>query len=216
MPLQALPLGEKPTVFPELISKHIQFILNILDYRKLEVTFEQTINMRYLLLFLFILGVSQSYGQAENEQYIKDYIVKLENSKDHLISVINAMPADKMDYKPVEDGQTFRALTIHIVSNIAWLSTDYFEGEGFESDYKTRDLSKEELVELVEYAFDFSISTIQAYDVEKLDEEQKFFAGPMTGYQLLRLINDHCSHHRGQLTLYLKLNDIAVPRYVGW
>lgn len=172
--------------------------------------------MKHLFILLFTFIASISFGQEAESQYIKDYLVKWENSKDYLISIIKALPEDKLEYKPTEDSKSFRELTIHMVSNMVWLSTDYLEGGGFENDYKNRDLNKEELLDLVESAFKYSYEAVKSYDIAKLEEKQSFFSGPMSGHQILRLMNDHCSHHRGQLTLHLSMNNIAVPRYVGW
>jgi len=30
------------------------------------------------------------------------------------------------------------------------------------------------------------------------------------------LLNDHQTHHRGQLVVYLRLNGIKPPAYIGW
>ncbi|MGX5688737.1 DinB family protein [Arcticibacter tournemirensis] len=40
---------------------------------------------------------------------------------------------------------------------------------------------------------------------DQLDEQVKFFAGPMTRRQILILMHDHKTHHLGQLIVYLRL-----------
>ncbi len=172
--------------------------------------------MKLFFLFLFIGFSTFSFAQDSENQYIEEYLVKWENSKKYLLDIINTLPEEKLDFKPADEAKSFRELTVHMVSNMVWLSTDYLDGGGFDNEYKNRDLNKEELVDLVEKAFKYSYESVQNYDTTKLNEKQSFFSGPMSGYQILRLMNDHCSHHRGQLTLHLKMNNIAVPRYVGW
>ena len=49
-----------------------------------------------------------------------------------------------------------------------------------------------------------------------LDTIVDFFAGPMSKRQILTLLNDHYTHHRGQIIVYLRMNDIKPPRYRGW
>lgn len=34
--------------------------------------------------------------------------------------------------------------------------------------------------------------------------------------QFLNLIQDHQTHHRAQLLVYLRLNNLTPPRYSGW
>ena len=43
-----------------------------------------------------------------------------------------------------------------------------------------------------------------------------FFAGPKTRSQIIQLVDDHHTHHRAQLIIYLRLLGIKPPRYVGW
>ncbi len=34
--------------------------------------------------------------------------------------------------------------------------------------------------------------------------------------QFLNLIEDHQTHHRAELLVYLRLNNIKPPEYIGW
>lgn len=43
-----------------------------------------------------------------------------------------------------------------------------------------------------------------------------FFAGPKSKLQILYLLQDHMSHHRGQPIVYLNLQGKEPPPYVGW
>lgn len=160
---------------------------------------------------------NQSEDSVSHDDQLKaDFLTKWTNSKQYLIDLINMMPAEKIDYKPTETSKTFAETVIHMVSNMVWLSTDYFDGGGFDSGYKTRTFTKETLLDLVSQAFDYSHAAVKNYDVKDYYLAHEFFAGPMNNVQILRLMNDHMSHHKGQLTVYLKMNDLAVPRYIGW
>jgi uncharacterized damage-inducible protein DinB len=172
--------------------------------------------MRFYSLILLVLFPILSFSQGIDNQYIEDYLIKWKNSKEYMITLVESMPEELMTYKPNENSQSFTELTVHIISNMVWLSSDYLGGSGFENEFKNRDFSKDELIEVLAKAFDYAYKTVEKTSVEKLTEEQSFFAGPMTGFQILRLMNDHCTHHKGQLTLHLKMNNIAIPRYVGW
>ena len=44
----------------------------------------------------------------------------------------------------------------------------------------------------------------------------EFFAGEKSKLQILNLLQDHVTHHRGQLIVYLNLKKIEPPSYVGW
>ena len=50
----------------------------------------------------------------------------------------------------------------------------------------------------------------------QLEEKVEFFAGPMNKRQILTLLNDHQTHHCGQLIVYLRLKGVKPPDYRGW
>ena len=171
--------------------------------------------MRYILLFSF-LSIS-FLVQAQNEtKYIEDYLTKWKNSEQYLVDIINKIPEDKINFKPADEGKSFHDICLHMVSNMVWLSTDYLNGGEFKSEYKNRDLTKEQLIDIVQKAFAFSTNAIEKFPIEELYKEKDFFSGPMNTMQILRLMNDHLSHHRGQLTVHLRINNLPIPRYVGW
>jgi len=191
--------------------------------------------VKFSLVFILLLSLgSVSYSQgdltdaireitktsgdtlSQDEQLKRDFLAKWSNSEQYLKDLISNMPADKMDYRPIETSKSFSETVVHMVGNMVWLSTDYFEGGGFDSGYKTKTFTKETLLDLVEKAFGYSYSAVENYDVKGYYVVRDFFAGPMNNVQILRLMNDHMSHHKGQLTVYLKMNGQAVPRYIGW
>lgn len=171
--------------------------------------------MKYLYIYLFC-SLSLLINAQDNNQYIEDYLTKWDNTEKYLLDVVKAMPEDKMDYKPTETSKSFRDISTHIVSNMVWLSTDYLGASGFESDYKNRDINKEELIQLITSSCNYAREALKKYPQDSLYKTHDFFSGPMNTIQIMRLMNDHLTHHRGQLALYLRMNDIAVPRYVGW
>ena len=53
--------------------------------------------------------------------------------------------------------------------------------------------------------------------LESLEEEVDFFTTQVRNKgQILTLLNDHHTHHRGELLVYLRLQNIKPPRYQGW
>lgn len=189
-------------------------------------------SMTVFILWISISSVSYSQGDlteatreitsksgdtlSHDEQLKRDFLTKWRNSEQYLKDLIGNMSEHRIDFKPVESSKSFSETVVHMVSNMVWLSTDYFEGGGFDSGYKIRTFTKETLLDLVDQAFGYSYSAVENYDVKGYYVVRDFFAGPMNNVQILRLMNDHMSHHKGQLTVYLKMNGQAVPRYIGW
>ncbi len=145
---------------------------------------------------------------------ISAFLEKWENSKDYLLKIAESMPENKYDYKPTERQMSFRAQLIHIKGNIDWLGSTYFNSE--KQDKASETVSKEELIKALKKSFAAVATVIQKVDKTELKTTVDFFAGPKTKLQILNLLQDHLTHHRGQLIVYLNLNNIEPPRYSGW
>ena len=97
-----------------------------------------------------------------------------------------------------------------------WLSTDYLGAPPFPKDVDHPSEKKEDVIKLLEASFDHAAQAISKFSASDLDDVVEFFAGPMTKRRVFFLMTDHVTHHRGQLVVYLRLNDIVPPKYRGW
>ena len=113
---------------------------------------------------------------------------------------------------------TFGDQLLHIRANMLWLGTTHFSTEKFNRHALTQNApsGKEAIIEALEKAFDAVYTFVKTTSEEDLRTTINFFAGPKSKLQILNLLHDHVSHHRGQLVVYLNLNDIDLPEYVGW
>ncbi len=125
------------------------------------------------------------------------------------------MPEGKYNFKPVEEEMSFGEQLLHIASNIKWLSSSYLL---FDSVNTTKVTSTKISVILKELAsaYDDGLAAQLRMPVNQLDSVVKFFVGPMTRRQIVNLIHDHQCHHVGQKIVYLRLNGIKPPAYMGW
>ncbi|MDT0555509.1 DinB family protein [Patiriisocius hiemis] len=143
----------------------------------------------------------------------KAFLEKWENSKNYLIGIAEAMPEEFYNFKPSERQMSFKEQLVHIKGNMDWLGTTYFSAEKKEEFEKE---SKQEVIAALENSFNLVTKAIEAADSVALTETVDFFAGPKTKLQILNLLQDHVTHHRGQLIVYLNLKEITPPRYIGW
>ncbi|WP_420571389.1 DinB family protein [Kordia sp.] len=169
--------------------------------------------MKKYILLVVIFTVTIAKAQ---DTPISAFLEKWENSKNYLVEMAEAMPEDKYDYKPTERQKTFREQLLHIKGNMDWLSTTYFSKEKKKNDEKASYTTKAEIVAAIKEAFDNTSAIIKKASSEELKEVVDFFAGPKTKLQILNLLQDHVTHHRGQIIVYLNLNDVKPPRYRGW
>lgn len=149
---------------------------------------------------------------AQND-VLSAFLLKWENSKNYLIELAEAMPEASYNYKPTERQMSFQEQLIHIKGNMDWLSSKYFSGEKSE---KINLNSKIEIINHLKVSFDKVEEIIKNTPLNDLNTEVDFFAGPKSKLQILNLLQDHVTHHRGQLIVYLNLNNIEPPKYRGW
>ncbi|GAA0551183.1 hypothetical protein GCM10009415_36390 [Chitinophaga japonensis] len=156
---------------------------------------------------------------AQPSPLLQEAAAQLERAKTTTLAMAASMPEDKYTYKPVADEMTFAAQLLHMAQNISWLASAYITDTPnpfTKADLDAKGKSKELIIATVEKAFDYAIAAVKGMDAAQLDEQVKFFAGPMSRRQIINLMNDHQVHHRGQLVVYLRLNGIQPPKYVGW
>lgn len=168
-----------------------------------------------ILLFAFpIVGIAQS-----NQMLVESHLVKFKNAKTYTLAIAEKLDADKFDFKPVKEEMSFKEQLVHIGENIYWLSSTYIKEEI--NPIKTNknrasEMNKEQILEFVASAYDYAIKAMSELDEKTISKEFNWSGGKMNKFQFLNLIQDHQSHHVGQIIVYLRLNGITPPKYIGW
>lgn len=166
------------------------------------------------LLALIILIMGTHTIQAQDNLYKKAWLEKWQNSKNYLIAIAQEMPDSLYNYKPTAREMSFGEQLEHINQNIEWLATTYFDKQ--EAEVSNTENPKQRIISNLSNSFDLVFKTVNSFPNERLGESVDFFAGEKSRLQILNLLHDHVTHHRGQLIVYLNLNDIKPPSYVGW
>lgn len=169
---------------------------------------------RLLLISFYLISATVMAQQAT---FKGAFLEKWNNSRDYIIEVAEAMPEEFYDYKPTEKQMSFKEQLIHIQGNMNWLNSSYFindEENKNTTDYFT--FNKKDTIELLRSSFDEVYANINETPEEDLKETVDFFSGPKSKLQIMNLMQDHVTHHRGQLLVYLNLKNITPPKYSGW
>lgn len=151
-------------------------------------------------------------------------IAELENEAAVTRKVLGRVPAEKFDWKPHEKSMTFGRLATHVAEMHSWTKPTV---EDPELDFSKMDYkpfvpkTTEELVEHFEKNFAEAIETLKGASDEIWSEpwslrngDQIYFTMPKIAV-IRGMVFNHIVHHRGQLSVYLRLNDIPVPPMYG-
>ncbi|MGE3801806.1 MAG: DinB family protein [Candidatus Kapaibacterium sp.] len=154
-----------------------------------------------------------AYGDLENELAITR-------------RVLERVPEDKFDWKPHEKSFSLRTLAFHLANLLFWqkisLTESEFDLASSPPPEKGGNLpGKEDLLAI----FDKNAEEVRAI---LADTEENVLAEPWTlrhgdhalftspkADVLRRFGISHMIHHRGQLSLYLRLLDVPVPNIYG-
>lgn len=137
--------------------------------------------------------------------------------------LLERVPEDRFDWKPHPKSMSLGGLATHLASIVWWgqatLEQPEFDLEGAPPNAVAT--SRAELLAL----FDRNVSATRALVAGKADGEfmapwslkhgkQTFFTMPKAVVWRSFVMN-HLVHHRGQLSVYLRLNDVPVPAMYG-
>lgn len=142
-------------------------------------------------------------------------------------SVLSEVPEDKLDWQPHEKSMTLGRLAAHCAELVGWiritLEEDEFDvsppgGEPHETPIVT---SRAELLEMLNEGAELGRAIIAATGDDEFMKPWTFKAGgealfsaPKIGVYR-KFIMNHLIHHRGQLTVYLRLVGAKVPQTTG-
>ena len=172
-------------------------------------------------IFLLILLLSFSFiGIAQaNHLLINSHLEKFKNAKSYTLSMAEKLAEEKYDFKPVKQEMSFKEQLVHIGENIYWLSSTYLKEAPSPLKGKkviSSEMNKEQVRQFVKDAYEYGFKVMTELDEKTLSEEFNWNGGKLNKYQFLNLIQDHQAHHVGQLIVYLRLNTIEPPKYIGW
>jgi uncharacterized damage-inducible protein DinB len=152
------------------------------------------------------------------------FLAELDNEAKVTRQCLERVPADKFDWKPHEKSMTFGRLASHIVEMFGWTTATLKQDvlDFATMDYKPFEPSStEELLAFFDERIAEAKSTLGATSDEQFmtdwtmrNGEQVYFTMPKVAVMRSFVMN-HIIHHRGQLSVYLRLNDIPVPAIYG-
>ncbi len=140
---------------------------------------------------------------------------------------LERVPDDKFNWKPHEKSWAMGGLATHLANLPSWtiitINQDSFDmNPPGEEPFKAPEAkSREEVLEMFDKNAAAARATIAAASDEELFKPWSLLSGGNTLMTLPKIavlrsfVMNHIIHHRGQFTVYLRLNDIPVPSIYG-
>jgi uncharacterized damage-inducible protein DinB len=154
---------------------------------------------------------------------IRDAFIKeLEQESVASRKMLERIPAEDFNWKPHEKSMTMKRLAVLVADMFGWMAfmvdTDELDfAKGYEqADPKTT----AELVEFFDKRLNDGLTSLRNADDAVFSKnwtlrnaDQIYMQMPKL--DVIRQTINHLVHHRGQLSVYLRLKDIAVPSIYG-
>lgn len=141
--------------------------------------------------------------------------------------VLERIPESRLGWKPHAKSPTLGWLATHLAVLPMWMSTtiekDSFDAapEGGGTPLAPEATSRQEVLELFDKNVAAARAALAGANDEHLGKPWTLLAGGRTVFTLPRaatlrsFVISHMIHHRAQLGLYLRLNDVPVPAIYG-
>ena len=153
-----------------------------------------------------------------------DLLAELKHEAGNTRKMIERVPTDKLEWRPHEKSMTIGKLATHIADIPIWfsriLNADEFDFATavFKQDVKENTAA---IFEFFDERLESAITILESATDETLNALWTLRRGDHIYFQLPRKVTlrnfsyNHVYHHRGQLSVYLRLLDIAVPGMYG-
>ena len=138
--------------------------------------------------------------------------------------MLERVPLDNKEWKPHEKSTTIGRLATHNAENLRWvafiLGSDVFDISTAMVAPHTAS-STEELLKIFQGHLDQAMAALEKATDEELDKLWTFTKAGQTVMQMPKKVAirnmafNHMVHHRGQLSVYLRLLNVPVPGMYG-
>jgi uncharacterized damage-inducible protein DinB len=174
---------------------------------------------KFIFALIGIIAMQMAHGQegsTPRTPFTRMYLPVWEEATDHCLEVARAMPEDLYTYKPTEVSKTFAEQMVHIGYTVELLAKRYVQGmEVTPNTPDATEMSKAEILALLEKGFAYVSDVIHTIEQEQLDETCVMYHSGNTVSRAFALfyVQDHMNNHRAKANLYIRMNGIDPPEY---
>jgi uncharacterized damage-inducible protein DinB len=145
----------------------------------------------------------------------KVFIDTVQNETETTKKVIRAVPEDKKSYKPDPKSMSANDLAWHIATSEIWFLSGIVAGEFQMGEPPAAPPTVKGIVEWYETNHRDLVNKLKELPAEKAVKPVPLFGMEMPAIAYLNFLNLHSSHHRGQLSAYLRPMGAKVPSIYG-
>jgi uncharacterized damage-inducible protein DinB len=178
--------------------------------RKMRTKMNRTIAIPALLLLA--AAAAQTTSGPTNNPFSTALRDVLPGRQKNTVAAVEAMPAEKFNYKPTADQMTFGHLVVHIAETNDLLCSKAAAVPAPKVDEVNETDSKDKLVAALKASFDFCSDALAKMDDSRLAETTEIFPGRQGSRAWASMILAGAwADHYAEAAMYLRLNGVLPP-----
>lgn len=168
-------------------------------------------------LALAALVSSAAFGEHHEAEapasgFRADLLADLDTLEEKVVSLAEAIPADKYGWAPTPEVRNTAASYVHMAqSSHRILRALGFEAPEGVDEMETAITEKAAVVEALESSFAAARRAVTAIGDDDLDSKVPFFGGEWSKRRILMLLAAHCHEHLGQAIVYARSVGVVPP-----
>lgn len=152
------------------------------------------------------------------------YISELKHESISTRKMLERIPMDQYGWKPHEKSMSLEQLTEHIMNLINWITITVNEDElDLSKDFgpRKKSVTNEDLLNTFNSNVEKAIEALESADNNKLQQPWTLRHGDHVIFTMPRVVVlrnfcfNHFIHHRGQLSVYLRMLNVSLPSIYG-
>ncbi|HMU10015.1 MAG TPA: DinB family protein [Ferruginibacter sp.] len=177
---------------------------------------KKTIILATACLLTIVTSKNTSAQNLSADDIKAQMIKEWERAKAYTVDYLNTMPPDQYTFKAVDSIRSFAQQMLHLAQGNLFLmstATDQQPPAFLKSDLErsTTAQKKDSVMYYVSSSYDYCIAAIKNTDLVKWGEKKKVFGFEVTRFAMMVKTFEHQTHHRGQTTIYIRLQGIKPP-----
>jgi len=165
------------------------------------------------VLFVLLIGNQPANGQQVSNNFKTQFSQHFQYAS-RVLSLAEAMPAEKYEWRPEEGVSSVEEVYTHIARyNYYYLenSLDISAPDDVDVENIESITGKENVVEILERSIQHVKESIKSMDKSKLKEQTELYGRTVNGKAVLMQLITHMSEHVGQSIAYARMNGITPP-----
>jgi uncharacterized damage-inducible protein DinB len=166
-----------------------------------------------LVVLVGSVGVRTSAADCNYAEVLRLHWAR---TRDMLIAIVDAMPEDKWDYRPVKEVRSFREMVLHLAED-GYSHMGYVAGKSREESAKLtakydKLKTKAELMQALKESYDYGdqvLATIN--DKNAMDTVVGMRGQKMTRVEAALVAFEDQMDHYGNFVVYLRINGVVPP-----